>query len=193
MSTLKHYFIAVPIPKLIKKVLAEWSDQLKELPFDYKEWVYEADFHVTLKFLGGVSEEQVKALSDDLHQLTRSFSTFKMKGKGAGTFGRTDAPRVLWASTESDPELFDWQKQIDKLCTSHGFHAENRPYRPHITIAKKWRGGALQLDRLPAPPLSFLKEWIVDHIVLYTVRPSELPKYQRVETFPFGSGVKGKS
>lgn len=179
--------MAVPVPDTIKKGLADWSKQLQALPFDYKEWVHVEDFHITLKFLGGLSDKQVEALCKGLDQTTLTFSPFHIRGKSFGFFGRPRSPRVLWGGVEADKMLFDDQKTIDKMCSELGFSSENRPYRPHITVAKKWVGGMFEPSVVPSPPYLFEQGWPVDTIVLYQIHPSRKPKYEPYKIFKFGS------
>lgn len=183
MSNVNHYFLAIPIPEKGKAALEDWSERVQPLPFEYKEWVDKEDFHMTLKFYGGVESERLIPLTEEIHRLCTTLSSFPMKGKGVGTFGKPHSPRVLWAGVESDPALFQLQEQLDLLSDQHGFGRENRPYRPHITIAKKWVEGTLGKDRLPALPDAFLSEWVVDRFHLYTIHPTKKPKYEIVDTF----------
>lgn len=186
MSTMKHFFVAIPIPFHIKESLETWSKSLRALPFEYKEWVYLEDFHITLKFLGGVDDNLIEDLSNALHQRTRHFNPFVLKGKSFGTFGNPRSPRVLWAGVNDSQALNEQQEIIDEECSLFGYSKENRLYRPHITVAKKWRSGVFDAQSLPALPALFKESWSVDHCVLYQIHPSKKPKYEKVQRFQFG-------
>jgi RNA 2',3'-cyclic 3'-phosphodiesterase len=188
MSNLNHYFLAILLPDEVKAALAEWSKTLHDLPFNYKEWVHEKDFHITLKFLGGVADKQLVELNQKLESSKTSMSPFSIKGGPIGTFGSPKEPRILWAGVEAEETLFNNQAIVDKICSESGFAIENRPYRPHITIAKKWCGGTLNIGVIPSLPMEFFKSWTVDSFVLYQIHPSKKPKYEVVATYDFGNG-----
>jgi RNA 2',3'-cyclic 3'-phosphodiesterase len=185
MSNLNHYFLAILLPDEKKAALAEWAKALHGLPFNYKEWVHEKDFHITLKFLGGVADKQLVELNQKLEVGKTSLSPFTLKGDHVGTFGSPKEPRVLWAGVEADKPLFKNQSIVDQICSKSGFSKENRPYRPHITIAKKWRGGTLDLGEFPSLPTEFFTLWTVHSFVLYRIHPLKKPKYEVVATYDF--------
>ena len=183
MSNHSHYFLAIPLPDTVKWYLADWSNSIRNLTFDYKEWVHEKDFHITVKFLGGVADIKLKEMLEPLQYKVSTLASFSMKGDKVGTFGTPKTPRVLWAGVQSDPVLFDNQKVLDPLFSKFGFTRENRPYRPHITIAKKWVGGTLDVKTLPQLPSELENQWRVDHLVLYKIHPSKQPKYEEFASF----------
>ena len=193
MSNLNHYFLAILLPSEVKAALADWAKAIHELPFDYKEWVHEKDFHITLKFLGGVTDKQLVDLNQRLDSAVPSLSSFNLKGGQIGTFGSSKEPRVLWAGVEAEESLFENQTIIDQICSDSGFLKESRPYRPHITIAKKWRGGTLNRGEFPSLPSEFFTPWVVSSFVLYQIHPSKKPKYEVVATYNFGKSGRDSS
>lgn len=188
MSNLNHYFLAILLPNEVKTSLSEWANRLQEFPFNYKEWVHEKDFHITLKFLGGVADKQLVELNQKLIKGTSDLTPFTIKGDNIGTFGSPKEPRVLWAGVSADETLFQTQSLVDQICFESGFTKENRPYRPHITIAKKWRGGTIDIEAFPSLPAEFFESWTVSSFVLYQIHPSKKPKYEVVATYDFRNG-----
>ncbi|GGH87778.1 2'-5' RNA ligase [Pullulanibacillus pueri] len=183
MNQPSHYFLAVPLPEEIKSFLFQCSQQLKKQA-SYKVWMGKHDFHITLVFLGGVAKEKLVALIDRLNNMTFQLEAMNLKLKGLGGFGKKDQPRVLFADVEQSDALAMNQKRVAQCCRECGFQVERRPYRPHITLGKKWAGeGPLFLERLAEriPPLE--KSWSVKHIVLYEIHPGADPKYMPVQKF----------
>lgn len=59
-----------------------------------------------------------------------------MEVNGFGFFPNARRPRVFWTGVVPNPELMGLQEKVENVCRDVGFEAENRPYVPHITIAK---------------------------------------------------------
>lgn len=183
LSSSSHYFLAVPLPDSIKRILSSWQRDLKEaLP--YKQWTHQKDFHITLKFLGGLSNEELNELIQVMAEINQ-LSLFEIDIAGLHTFGSPSRPRVLWAGVRKSESLMRLQKKTEKLCNKIGFKPEGRSYQPHITIGKKWNG---QEDA------KAVRQWIhafqdqfmhfyADRIVLYRIEPERTPKYQIQEIF----------
>lgn len=178
-----HYFLAVELPERIKNVLSDWAQGLDKLPFDYKEWVDERDYHLTVKFLGAVSDSSIEPLCKAVQTRVKDLPSFNMQGAEWGFFGSSHSPRVLWAGVQEEAGLFELQKMVEEIGETFGFPRENRPYRPHITIAKKWIDGQFQPSDLPPLPNAYKEVWKVEHFVLYKIHPSRTPKYEKTTSF----------
>ncbi|MDC3415090.1 RNA 2',3'-cyclic phosphodiesterase [Aquibacillus sp. 3ASR75-11] len=185
---LPHYFIAVPLNKECQQWLSSWQEKLKQY-FSYKVWPDPLDLHITLKFLGPVSNEVLQPLIQQLRNQNTSFA-FNISIQSLGMFGNPRKPRVLWAGIEeNNEELSKLQKKVEFACKEQGFKAENRPYRPHITLGKKW------LEQKGERTVTSLHEnfqdrmnMIVDAFVIFQIHPSKSPKYEVVELFYLNRG-----
>lgn len=181
-----HLFVAIPVPTPIQSVLAEWADALRlRLPF--RKWVHPADYHLTLKFLGRCSSEQKANIEHALRHLDLP-EPFTLSVDRLGYFGRPENPRVLWAGVTGDLRpLNHLQRRVAEQMDCLGFLKESRPYRPHVTLAKKFEGHAFpaaSLGRLQLPSKKPLT-WQVDHIVLYQTHLARVPMYETVSVYPF--------
>ena len=68
---------------------------------------------------------------------------------GAGVFPDQRRPRVLWLGMEGDvPRLLSFQQELEGELGTVGFPAEERPFRPHLTLARiKSARGLAGLER----------------------------------------------
>jgi 2'-5' RNA ligase len=99
-------------------------------------WVPPTKRHLTLKFLGEVSEERldrVVALTDDVARQHRAFS---MQLGGIGAFPNFRRARVVWIGVEHDPRLELLHHDLEVAGESEGFEIEGRAFRPHVTLAR---------------------------------------------------------
>jgi 2'-5' RNA ligase len=99
-------------------------------------WVHPESLHVTLKFIGEQSAPQVEAIAARLHKIDTA--AFEIRFAGYGFFPTAKAPRVFWIGIQGDPELADLAANIDSATAELGIPPEDRPYSPHLTLA---RGG----------------------------------------------------
>ncbi|NBI30213.1 RNA 2',3'-cyclic phosphodiesterase [Chengkuizengella marina] len=184
-ENLPHYFFAIPLPQEIKSLLYVFTTSLKKGKMEFKQWVLQEDYHITLCFLGSSSEQQLESLVSHIQQITSNYAPFSLQLFDIHTFGLTDAPRVLWANVLTGEELFVLQEKVKEACKTVGFRLDERPYTPHITLAKRWTGDALfQINQMPS--LNTM-DWICNKIMLYQVAPRRIPRYIPVYEFPLDS------
>ena len=182
----EHYFFALALPETAKNYCMEASELIKQ-KFPFKSWVHEADLHITLVFLGPAPKEKLDCALKNMPQAVASVQQFALKVKGFGIFGRPDAPRVLWGATEDSQPLNMLRSNVASVCSEAGFEIESRPFKPHITLARKWKGnedfnlaGLEQIrDVLNVPPVFTARE-----AVLYKTHPDRTPKYEKIASFP---------
>ncbi|MEF7645543.1 RNA 2',3'-cyclic phosphodiesterase [Bacillus cereus] len=172
----RHYFVAITLPNHIKEVLSNYKEDTNEkLPF--RSWVHKEDYHITLSFLGGATEEQLKGIKNGLQTLIKT-KELSFTLQGFSTFGRENQPRILWAKVSENHDLFQLQKQVHAICEENGFSLETCPYHPHITVARKWIGEEkFHLESIKeVPEISFQ----ADTITLYESHVKETPKYKSI-------------
>ncbi|WP_028399764.1 RNA 2',3'-cyclic phosphodiesterase [Ectobacillus panaciterrae] len=172
-----NYFIAVPLPAFVKEALAEWREHAESvLPF--QSWVHQDDYHITLAFLGS-ADAVLSSLQKEMERMTHP--GFSLSLKGLQTFGVPERPRILWADVTHPSELSALQSNVHDMCEALGFSLEKRPYRPHITLARRWRS-----DRSFDEPSELWKpiSFSVQSIVLYKTHVERVPKYEEIYKVP---------
>ncbi|WNF36107.1 RNA 2',3'-cyclic phosphodiesterase [Bacillaceae bacterium IKA-2] len=186
MTKQSHYFIAVPIDERLKEKLANWNKN-QNPPF--KQFIDEADYHITLVFLGGVEPSLFKGLKNSLAEISIDHARFSLILNGIGFFGQEKDPRIFWAGVKKEEKLFRLQKAIFETCTKLGFHLDVRPYTPHLTMARKYSGDIPYLnEKLKLSFQKALKEhsWNVSRFVIYQTHLNQTPKYEEIASFSLG-------
>jgi 2'-5' RNA ligase len=110
-------------------------------------WVRPESLHITLKFIGEQTPQKVEAITERLGQIERS--SFEIHCAEYGFFPTVKAPRVFWIGIQSGPQLAELAEGIDTVVAELGIPREDRPYSPHLTLARaggrsgapKWRKG----------------------------------------------------
>jgi len=128
-------FIAIKIKP--EKKLIDLLLEFRRLFNDERiNWVSEDNFHLTLRFLGETTHEQVHALHSSLEQISNQFKKFEFKISGTGTFGPKSNPRVLFVNIHFPEEMEKLVKEIEKAMVLVGFYEELKPFRPHLTLGR---------------------------------------------------------
>lgn len=122
-------FVAVDLPDRVQAALAEICHGLPEA-----KWVVPAQLHLTLRFIGAADEALFKAIKGELAGVTAA--AFSLKLRGVGCFPPHRAPHVLWVGLGSNTPLLQLQQQVEQALARAGIPAEQRPFSPHITIAR---------------------------------------------------------
>lgn len=92
--------------------------------------------HLTLAFLGGVTQDQTAAVSALLDAVCTRNQPFTLSLSGGGFFGPKNRPSVIWAGVKPEPALMRLQRDIAQVVASAGITLETRPFRPHLTILR---------------------------------------------------------
>lgn len=130
-------FLAVDPPREILDAIAAIQDRLKKSIHGDIRWVRPQGIHLTLKFFGAISEADIANISRIVKNTTSMFAPFSLGIKRVGVFPDVKRPRVLWLGMDGDVDLLiRLQKEVDAELQKSGFEKEDRPFRPHLTLAR---------------------------------------------------------
>jgi len=111
------------------------------------KWVDPGNFHLTLRFIGEITEDLAADVDDALARLHAR--RFALEFAGTGVFGGSDRPRNLWVGVERSAELVVLRDKIEYALIRAGLRPEPRKFTPHVTLA-----------RLHNPPIGQLGEFL---------------------------------
>ncbi len=132
-------FIATDINDKIREELRELQQQLKTQSniqkYDAK-WVNPDNIHLTLKFLGEITEQQTLEICKLVEQTARQQQGFELDVETVGFFGRESA-RVLWVGLGRGKEkLAELQKDLEQKLAETGWPKEKRSFTGHLTLCR---------------------------------------------------------
>ena len=128
-------FVAVDIDDAIRGRITRFLDGVRGFAEEAR-WVRPESLHITLKFIGEKSEEDVEKIKCSLE--TIEASTFNMSIRGYGFFPGVRAPRVFWVGIEGGPQLTSLAAMVDEKLARLDTPKEEHAFTPHLTLA---RGG----------------------------------------------------
>lgn len=159
-------FIALDIDDAIRQHIVRFIDGVQNFAPDAR-WMKPESLHVTLKFIGEQPDAAVENIKKELAAV--SAGTTGIKFSGYGFYPNHKSARVFWIGMEAGPQLTELAAAIDAKMASLGIAKEDRPFSPHLTLARggggsgspRWRKGdgpnrafsflQEKLSALPAP------------------------------------------
>jgi RNA 2',3'-cyclic 3'-phosphodiesterase len=139
------------------------------------KWVDPGNFHLTLRFIGEISEDLAADVDDTLSRVRAR--RFTLQIAGTGVFGGGDKPRSLWAGVERTPELVGLRDKIEQALIRIGLVPEPRKFAPHVTLA-----------RLRDPPLDKLREFLASN-ARFRAEPLPVNGFSLIASFQTKSGA----
>lgn len=135
-------FIALELKEPLQRFLGDIISQAaQELP--NLRWVDPAGTHLTLAFLGYLTDERLEMVMDAAQVAARQAVPFEYRLKGLGMFGSSSQPRVIWMGVEDLPSgqiegspLQQLHRILARELEQRGFEIEKRPFSPHLTLAR---------------------------------------------------------
>jgi RNA 2',3'-cyclic 3'-phosphodiesterase len=128
-------FIAVNFPNDLR---ARWGADTAPLrsAAPALRWVSSAQMHLTVAFLGEQPETVVDGLRATLDAATTGRAPLSLEIQGIGAFPNWRRPRVVWLGIVPAPPLLALAEAVARGCRALGIPEEERPFHPHITLAR---------------------------------------------------------
>lgn len=142
-------FIAIDIPHSLKEKISVIQDRFRSLK-GYIGLVRPSNIHLTLKFLGNISEKQISDIKGSLSESAKGILSFTLNVTEVGVFPNIRYPRVLWLGLEDvSGRLTLLHKNIEDNMFKLGFQPEGRRFTSHLTLGRiKSLKGKNQLIKL---------------------------------------------
>ena len=142
-------FVAVNVSPQVAAAFTAVSEELRTraatlAPRARITWVPAERAHVTVRFIGHVDDAAAGTISAALAP-PLALQPFEVTVSGVGAFPPGGSPRVIWAGLTSGVEpLMDVEREVSARLETCGIAREDRPYRPHLTLARVKEAGGLR-------------------------------------------------
>lgn len=177
-------FVAVFPPPETQEALA---DAARGLPVVGKvRLTPPANIHLTLKFLGDVSQEDLARMAEALEPVRERHEPFEAGISGFGAFPSPRRARILWAGIgEGAAELRALARDVEESLEPLGFEREDRTYVPHLTLGRA-RGRPVALETVESSPVpGFLVRQVE---LVESVLGGAGAAYSTLAAYPFSEG-----
>lgn len=128
-------FIAIDLPNEAKKELNRIQEEISKLANEKSKlkFVEPKNLHLTLKFLGELSDAEVNKIKETLRNI--KFEKFSAKLSGIGVFPSPSYIRVVWVGLQPAQLLKELHDKIDSALAGIAIKREKR-FESHITLAR---------------------------------------------------------
>ena len=160
-----------------KLMTYEWSEHVRWTPVE--------NLHLTLRFLGDVTEQQLQELNMALEEKLKACTPFSIMFKEPRLFPHFKKPRVVAATVAHNDELIHVADIFEECAVNVGLQPETRQYKGHLTLGrcKKTFPRRTKIESLP-----FSSKLPVEKVALYQSQlSSEGPTYIKLTTLSFGN------
>ena len=176
-------FVGIPLVAAVIEQLEKVSMRHR-VAGDGLRWSTPESWHITLQFLGSTGETQYECIVARLRELRAAPVSIELD-----ELSFFDRAGIFFAGVSLTPALLALQQQVTAATIPCGFTSEDRPYHPHITLARsKGRRNAIGLEDLKAKIRHQTKfgHFVADEFFLYeSFTRSEGSRYEVRERFQF--------
>lgn len=128
-------FLAIDLSPEARGLIASHLKKWRRLPCRIK-WVAPENLHITLKFLGDVSEAAIPLIQEALKGAVTPLEPMDLNLSGTGAFPVAAKARVLWVGISDSPALSRLASAVESALEPLGFEPESRPFHPHVTVGR---------------------------------------------------------
>ena len=130
-------FLALDPPEEILREIGRVQNRLQKVIRGDLRWVRPEAIHLTLKFFGAISGNDVANISAVAGKAAAEVRPFDLAIGGAGVFPDPHRPRIIWLGMSGDAaRLVNFQQGMERTLRKIGFPGEERPFRPHLTLGR---------------------------------------------------------
>ncbi|GAF97237.1 unnamed protein product, partial [marine sediment metagenome] len=147
-------FIAIDLPKEVSK---ELEDIQRKLPEAKMNLVSAENIHLTMKFLGELTDDEANKVKEVLKKL--EFKRFKARIGSLGIFPNPSFIRVVWVGIEPKEKIMEIHDKLDEELSKEKFR-KDKAFESHATIARvKWlkdkKSFIDELQKIKIKPIEF--------------------------------------
>ncbi|MFO7638814.1 MAG: RNA 2',3'-cyclic phosphodiesterase [bacterium] len=183
-------FLAVETTDETRRLLDRLQRRLAGIIRDIR-WARAEQLHLTLEFLGEVTDGFPAAAAGPLATACAGHPAFPARLAGLGAFPDPRRARVLWVGIgQGRAELIRLQRSVAAAVAAIGHQPERRPYSPHLTLGRLRRAA----DATPAvtakttlpllEQLAALEIPVQRVILIRSELRSDGPHYTEIAAFP---------
>lgn len=178
----KHYFVALDVPNPSSQLIYHWVCQNK-WQWSFASYVHPSDYHLTLAFLGSAEKSTLAKLSTVLKKVCEQHGSFTLQLAEVGTFGRSGFPRILWIGIKENHELKRLRDSVYEVCKQLKFSLDERPFKPHITVARKWKADSPFSIHKTDNAVFHNESISVRSVTLFQTNFKQIPKYEAIQQY----------
>lgn len=162
-------------------------------------WTDPGQIHLTLQFIGEVSDETARGIGVGLSRVCGAVPRFRLRAEGLGCFPDLRRPGILWAGVKGDLALLDQLQRgiVAEMKNAGVFQQPGKPeekgFHAHLTLARlgglNFREAARVGRWVGSAPSEHFGEWEAREVRL--MRSRLMPggaRHEILGIFPLAAG-----
>ncbi|MBQ1251538.1 MAG: RNA 2',3'-cyclic phosphodiesterase [Firmicutes bacterium] len=123
-------FVAIPIPEAVKDEIRAFYRGIGSVRG--VKTVVPENLHITLDFLGDISQREADAFSANLQRLAGKIRPFTVRICGVGAFPSRKDPKILWLGMKNSRPLNELAVKVKAAVDS----MDDKKFSPHLTVGR---------------------------------------------------------
>lgn len=133
---MKRLFIGMPMECENARLQVQQWQKDPRLNLNRMAWTKILNWHITLVFLGAMTESSVAPLSQIIDNAFDNSPAYITSLKGIGVFPEKRKPNVLWLGLDNIQPLLPGYQKLTTLLLQNNFTFDSKPFKAHLTIAR---------------------------------------------------------
>lgn len=181
-SQTMRIFVSVNLSDRMRQELLCFQAQLQKSMQNWR-WIDPAAMHITLAFIGEYPDDQLDVLQKVLWPAADAIPPFTIEIGGLGTFPPRGNPSVLWIGIRKGAaQMTELAESVTKALQAANIDVDQKPYVPHITLARAKQNGVAQVpDSTHLPVLNPRMTVESFHVMESDLQPSGAHYTKRLE------------
>jgi 2'-5' RNA ligase len=128
-------FIAAPLEGPVFDKIVHLQQELAATVPSVR-WVRPETMHLTLAFLGDITEESLEKIASSMLSVGDMFAPVDVNVGGLGAFPSLKRPRVLWLGLHGADTLLKLQAAVAAMLHKLEVNWDDKPFKPHLTLGR---------------------------------------------------------
>lgn len=136
MLLIMRIFVAFKLPNEVINEVLERQKALENFGWPMR-WNRAENMHITLEFLGDLSEQQLSTLTGTIQHHSKNSPPFFFSLGKAGYFPNFNDPKVLIINAELDGSVArEFRNKVHEELVLQKISRDFKPWKPHITLGR---------------------------------------------------------
>ena len=176
-------FYAINLNDEIRAAMQHVIDELRSLEWSqYVRWTPVNNLHITMRFLGNVTDSQLQQMNSALSAKLKNNKPFSIEFKEPRLFPHFRKPKVVAMLIPHNDTLGQLAEILEQCAIDAGLEAQARQFKAHLTLGRCNKSFP---KRIKIDPMPLSLNLPVNSVSLYQSILSESgPTYIELKTFP---------
>jgi len=130
---MSRLFVSLNVPEDVKRKIVQIREAIPES--NRFRWESKKKIHLTLKFIGEVSEDIIPSVKEKLKFLKKTHGFFCEIYKFEFFYVKK-VPKIVWMRVKVKPLIHPVIEKINDVLAEIGIEKDERPFVPHLTLLR---------------------------------------------------------